>query len=164
MSDAVSPLATPFPAMPPIAGVRLATVRAGYKKWDRKDLTFALFDEGTAVAGVTTQSKCPSPEVEWGRDALPLGRARALVVNAGNSNAFTGAKGRAAVEAITAKVAAATACQPSDVFVASTGVIGVPLPIPTAEAGVDLALKAPESDWEKVAAAISTTDTFPKGA
>ncbi len=164
MSDATSPLATPFPAMPPIAGVRLATVRAGYKAWTRDDMTLALFDEGTAVAGVTTQSKCPSPEVEWCRDALPLGRARALVVNAGNSNAFTGAKGRAAVEAITAKVAAATACQPSDVFVASTGVIGVPLPIPTAEAGVDLALDAPESDWEKVAAAISTTDTFPKGA
>ncbi len=164
MSEATSPLATPFPTMPPIAGVRLATVRAGYKAWTRDDMTLALFDEGTAVAGVTTQSKCPSPEVEWCRDALPLGRARALVVNAGNSNAFTGAKGRAAVEAITAKVAAATGCQPSDVFVASTGVIGVPLPIPTAEAGVDLALKAPESDWEKVAAAISTTDTFPKGA
>jgi glutamate N-acetyltransferase/amino-acid N-acetyltransferase len=164
MSDATSPLATPFPAMPPIAGVRLATVRAGYKAWTRDDMTLALFNEGTAVAGVTTQSKCPSPEVEWCRDALPLGRARALVVNAGNSNAFTGAKGRAAVEAITARVAAATGCQPSDVFVASTGVIGVPLPIPTAEAGVDLALDAPESDWEKVAAAISTTDTFPKGA
>jgi glutamate N-acetyltransferase/amino-acid N-acetyltransferase len=164
MADMMSPLATPFPAIPPIAGVRLATVRAGYKTWDRDDMTLALFDEGTAVAGVTTQSKCPSPEVEWCRSALPLGRARALVVNAGNSNAFTGAKGRAAVEAITARVAAATGCQPSDVFVSSTGVIGVPLPIPTAEAGVDLALAAPEANWEKVAAAISTTDTFPKGA
>ena len=164
MSDAVSPLATPFPVMPPIAGVRLATVRAGYKKWDRNDLTFALLDEGTAVAGVTTQSKCPSPEVEWCRSALPLGRARALVVNAGNSNAFTGNRGRAAVEAITARVAAHVGCQPSDVFVASTGVIGVPLPIPTAEAGIDAALVAPETGWEQVAAAISTTDTFPKGA
>jgi glutamate N-acetyltransferase/amino-acid N-acetyltransferase len=164
MADTTSPLATPFPAMPPIAGVRLATVRAGYKAWTRDDMTLALFDEGTAVAGVTTQSKCPSPEVEWCRDALPLGRARALVVNAGNSNAFTGAKGRAAVEAITARVAAAIGCQPSDIFVSSTGVIGVPLPIPIAEAGVDLALAAPEANWEKVAAAISTTDTFPKGA
>lgn len=164
MSDATSPLATPFPAMPPIAGVRLATVRAGYKKWDRNDLTLALLDEDTAVAGVTTQSKCPSPEVEWCRSALPLGRARALVVNAGNSNAFTGNRGRAAVEAITARVAAHIGCQPSDVFVASTGVIGVPLPIPTAEAGIDAALMAPETGWEEVAAAISTTDTFPKGA
>jgi glutamate N-acetyltransferase/amino-acid N-acetyltransferase len=164
MSDAVSPLATPFPAMPPIAGVRTATVRAGYKAWERHDLTLALLDEGTAVAGVTTQSKCPSPEVEWCRAALPLGRARALVVNAGNSNAFTGNRGRAAVEAIAARVAAHIGCQPSDVFVASTGVIGVPLPIPTAEAGVDAALVAPEVGWEEVAAAISTTDTFPKGA
>jgi glutamate N-acetyltransferase / amino-acid N-acetyltransferase len=164
MSDARSPLATPFPAMPPVAGVRLATVRAGYKKWQRDDMTLALFDEGTAVAGVTTQSKCPSPEVEWCRAALPLGQARALVVNAGNSNAFTGAKGRAAVEAIAAKVAGAQGCQPSDVFVASTGVIGVPLPIPTAEAGLDLALVAPRANWEQMAAAISTTDTFPKGA
>ncbi len=164
MSDAVSPLATPFPAMPSIAGVRLATVRAGYKTWARDDMTLALFDEGTAAAGVTTQSKCPSPEVEWCRAALPLGKARALVVNAGNSNAFTGAKGRAAVEAIAAKVAAGTGCQPSDVFVASTGVIGVPLPIPTAETGLDLAFAAPEAGWEQVAAAISTTDTFPKGA
>jgi glutamate N-acetyltransferase / amino-acid N-acetyltransferase len=164
MSDAVSPLANPFPAMPPIAGVRTATVRAGYKAWERHDLTLALFDEGTAVAGVTTQSKCPSPEVEWCRAALPLGRARALVVNAGNSNAFTGNRGRAAVEAIAARVAAHIGCQPSDVFVASTGVIGVPLPIPTAEAGIDAALTAQNVGWEEVAAAISTTDTFPKGA
>jgi glutamate N-acetyltransferase/amino-acid N-acetyltransferase len=164
MSDAVSPLATPFPTMPQIAGGRVATVRAGYKTWDRCDLTLALLDEGTAVAGVTTQSKCPSPEVEWCRAALPLGRARALVVNAGNSNAFTGNRGRAAVEAIAARVAAHVGCQPSDVFVASTGVIGVPLPIPTAEAGIDAALVAPETGWEEAARAICTTDTFPKGA
>ncbi|WP_454882808.1 bifunctional glutamate N-acetyltransferase/amino-acid acetyltransferase ArgJ [Sphingomonas oryzagri] len=164
MSDAVSPLASPFPAMPPVAGARLVTVRAGYKAWERHDLTLALLDEGTAVAGVTTQSKCPSPEVEWCRAALPLGRARALVVNAGNSNAFTGHRGRAAVEAISARVAAHIGCQPSDVFVASTGVIGVPLPIPTAEAGIDAALVAPQVGWEEVAAAISTTDTFRKGA
>jgi glutamate N-acetyltransferase/amino-acid N-acetyltransferase len=150
--------------MPPIAGVRTATVRAGYKTWERHDLTLALLDEGTAVAGVTTQSKCPSPEVEWCRAALPLGRARALVVNAGNSNAFTGNRGRAAVEAIAARVAAHVGCQPSDVFVASTGVIGVPLPIPTAEAGIDAALTASEVGWQEVASAISTTDTFPKGA
>jgi glutamate N-acetyltransferase/amino-acid N-acetyltransferase len=164
MSDPVSPLAMPFPEMPRVAGTRVATVRAGYKTWDRADLTLVLLDEGTSVAGVTTQSKCPSPEVEWCRAALPLGRARALVVNAGNSNAFTGHRGRAAVEAIAARVAAHAGCQPSDVFVASTGVIGVPLPIPVAEAGVDAALVAPEVGWEEAARAISTTDTFPKGA
>jgi len=164
MSDAVSPLATPFPAMPPIAGVRIATVRAGYKAWDRADLTLVRLDEGTTVAGVTTQSKCPSPEVEWCRQVLPLGHARALVVNAGNSNAFTGNRGRTAVEAIAARVALGTRGLPSDVFVASTGVIGVPLPIAIAEAGIDAALAAPEADWQAMAAAISTTDTFPKGA
>ena len=161
---ATSPLARPFPDMPPIAGVRLATVRAGYKDWDRADLTLALLAEGTTVAGVTTKSRCPSPEVEWCRKALPLGRAAALVVNAGNANAFTGARGRAAVEAIAARVAQATGCAPSDVFVASTGVIGVPLPIDVAEAGLDAALTVSPCGWEDAARAISTTDTFPKGA
>ncbi|WP_419825069.1 bifunctional glutamate N-acetyltransferase/amino-acid acetyltransferase ArgJ [Sphingomonas sp.] len=159
-----SPLALPFPSMPPIAGLRLATVRAGYKAWDRDDLTLALFSEGTSVAGVTTKSRCPSPEVEWCRAALPLGRASALVVNAGNSNAFTGAAGRQAVEAIAARVAQSTGCAPSDVFVASTGVIGVPLPIATAEAGVDAALVAEPTGWLAAATAIGTTDTFAKGA
>jgi glutamate N-acetyltransferase/amino-acid N-acetyltransferase len=105
-----------------------------------------------------------APEVEWCRTALPLGRARALVVNAGNSNAFTGNRGRAAVEAIAARVANALDCQPSDVFVASTGVIGVPLPIDKAEAGIDAVLVAEHAGWEAAAATIGTTDTFPKGA
>ena len=159
-----SPLATPFPDMPAIAGVRIAVARAGYKAWDRADLTYVALDEGTVVAGVTTKSRCPSPEVEWCRAALTLGRARALVVNAGNSNAFTGARGRAAVEAIAARVAGATGCQPSDVFVASTGVIGVPLPIDRAEAGIDAVLQAPAASWREAAETIGTTDTFPKGA
>jgi glutamate N-acetyltransferase/amino-acid N-acetyltransferase len=160
-----SPLAPDhFPDLPSVVGVRLAVTRAGYKNWDRHDLTFAALDEGTTVAGVTTLSKCPSPEVEWCRNALPLGRARALVVNAGNSNAFTGNRGRAAVEAIAARVANALDCQPSDIFVASTGVIGVPLPIDKAEAGIDAVLIAERANWEDAAATISTTDTFPKGA
>jgi glutamate N-acetyltransferase/amino-acid N-acetyltransferase len=164
MAAPVSPLALPFPAMPPIAGVRLAVARAGYKAWERADLTYAALDVGTAVAGVTTRSKCPSPEVEWCQAALTLGRARALVVNAGNSNAFTGSRGRAAVEAIAARVAGHVGCQPSDVFVASTGVIGVPLPIDKAEAGIDAVLQAPEADWRTAADTIGTTDTFAKGA
>ena len=93
-----SPLApATFPSLPAIAGVTLRTARAGYKAWERADLTYVELEAGTAVAGVTTQSKCPSPEVEWCRDAIPLGAARALVVNAGNANAFTGSRGRAAV-------------------------------------------------------------------
>ena len=159
-----SPLALPFPLLPPVAGARLAVARAGYKAWDRADLTYAALAEGTVAAGVTTRSRCPSPEVEWCRAALPLGRARALVVNAGNANAFTGNRGRAAVEAIAARVAGAVGCAPSDVFVASTGVIGVPLPIDRAEAGIDAALAAPDASWEEAARAIGTTDTFPKGA
>ena len=160
----ISPLARPFPDCPPIAGVRLGVTRAGYKAWDRTDLTFAAFDPGTVVAGVTTQSLCPSPEVEWCRAALPLGQARALVVNAGNSNAFTGHRGRAAVEAIAARVAGATGCRPSDVFVASTGVIGVPLPVDKAEAGIDAVLAATPASWAEAAATIMTTDTFAKAA
>ena len=159
-----SPLATPFPDLPPVAGVRIAVARARYKSWDRCDLTLVTLAEGTAVAGVTTKSLCPSPEVEWCRAALPLGQARALVVNAGNSNAFTGHRGRAAVEAIAARVAGALGGRPSDVLVASTGVIGVPLPIDKAEAGIDAALAAPEAGWRDMADAISTTDTFPKAA
>ncbi|HWL47304.1 MAG TPA: bifunctional glutamate N-acetyltransferase/amino-acid acetyltransferase ArgJ [Sphingomonadaceae bacterium] len=164
MSDS-SPLAPAgFPALPAIAGVRLAVARAHYKAWDRCDLTLVTLDEGTAVAGVTTQSRCPSPEVEWCRAALPRGRARALVVNAGNSNAFTGHRGRAAVEAIAGKVAGALGCAPADTFVASTGVIGVPLPIDKAEAGLDAVLAAPAASWQDAASTIMTTDTFAKAA
>ncbi|MEG3143825.1 bifunctional glutamate N-acetyltransferase/amino-acid acetyltransferase ArgJ [Sphingomonas sp. RT2P30] len=164
MSSATSPLALPFPDAPPVAGVVPRVARARYKRWDRCDLTFVAFDPGTAVAGVLTQSKCPSPEVEWCRKALVLGEARALVVNAGNSNAFTGHRGRAAVEAIAARTAAHLGCQPSDVFVASTGVIGVPLPIAKAEAGLDAAFAAAPCGWQDAATTIGTTDTYAKGA
>ncbi|MBB5687211.1 bifunctional glutamate N-acetyltransferase/amino-acid acetyltransferase ArgJ [Sphingobium boeckii] len=165
MTDTRSPLAPAgFPALPAIAGVTPRIARAHYKSWDRCDLTFITLDEGTAIAGVTTQSQCPSPEVEWCRDALPLGKARALVVNAGNSNAFTGHRGRAAVEAIAARTAGHLGCQPSDIFIASTGVIGVPLPIDKAEAGLDAAFAAAPCSWEEAAATIMTTDTFAKAA
>ena len=159
-----SPLARPFPDLPPVAGCDARTARAGYKEWDRDDLTLLTFAAGTSVAGVTTRSRCPSPEVEWCRAALPLGHARALVVNAGNANAFTGAAGRRAVEGIAAHVARHLDCQPSDVFVSSTGVIGVALPIDRAEAGLDLTFANRPTNWEAVARAIGTTDTFPKGA
>ncbi|RSU52351.1 bifunctional glutamate N-acetyltransferase/amino-acid acetyltransferase ArgJ [Sphingomonas sp. S-NIH.Pt15_0812] len=159
-----SPLATPFPALPAITGVTLHVARARYKAWDRCDLTYVTLAEGTSVAGVLTQSRCPSPEVEWCRAALTLGHARALVVNAGNSNAFTGHRGRAAVEAVAARAAAHLGCKPSDVFVASTGVIGVPLPIDKAEAGLDAAFVAEPCDWLAAAETIGTTDTYAKGA
>ena len=160
----ISPLAVPFPDLLALGGVSLRVSRAQYKSWDRCDLTYVELAPGTAVAGVLTNSRCPSPEVEWCRRALVLGHARALVVNAGNSNAFTGERGRAAVEAIAARVAQHRGCQPSDVFVASTGVIGVPLPIDKAEAGLDAAFIAPEASWLDATTAIGTTDTFAKGA
>ena len=160
-----SPLApAAFPELPVISGVTARVARARYKNWDRCDLTYVELAEGTAVAGVTTQSKCPSPEVEWCRDAIPLGSARALVVNAGNANAFTGHRGRAAVEAIAAKVANHLGCLPSDVFISSTGVIGVPLPTDKAEAGLEAAFSAAPCGWEDAANTIGTTDTYAKGA
>lgn len=164
MSDTRSPLALPFPDLPAIPGVTPRIARAHYKTWDRCDLTFVTLDEGTSVAGVLTQSRCPSPEVEWCRKALVLGQARALVVNAGNSNAFTGDRGRAAVENLAARTAQHLGCDPSDVYLASTGVIGVPLPIDKSEAGLAAAFTAEPCSWEAAAATIMTTDTFAKAA
>ena len=164
MAYPVSPLATPFPVLPQIAGVTPHVVRAGYKDWGRCDLTYVTFDEGTAVAGVFTKNLCCSSEVEIGRANIAQGKARALVVNAGNSNAFTGYRGREAVEQIMEQVAAHLGCPKQQVFVSSTGVIGVPLPKDKAREGVDKALVADPCSWEDAANTIATTDTFPKGA
>ncbi len=158
-----SPLARPFPTLPAIDGVTLRIARAQYKDWDRCDLTFVALEEGTSAAGVLTKSACTSSEVDWCREHLAQGKARALVVSAGNANAFTGHRGRAAVEAITARTAAHLDCATGEVFVASTGVIGVPLPIDKAEAGLDAAFATKPCDWADAAAAIMTTDTFAKG-
>ncbi|MBU0792332.1 MAG: bifunctional ornithine acetyltransferase/N-acetylglutamate synthase, partial [Alphaproteobacteria bacterium] len=152
-----SPLARPFPALPDIAGVTPRVARARYKEWDRCDLTYVELAEGTAVAGVFTRNVCCSTEVELGRDSAALGKARALVVNAGNSNAFTGFRGREAVDQIRDQVAAHLGCSASDVFVSSTGVIGVPLPRDKAREGVAAALTAAPCSWEQVAETIGTT-------
>ncbi|MDT9012873.1 bifunctional glutamate N-acetyltransferase/amino-acid acetyltransferase ArgJ [Novosphingobium sp. APW14] len=164
MAHPVSPLARPFPAIPAIAGVTPRVARAGYKDWGRCDLTFIELAEGTAVAGVFTRNVCCSSEVELGRQNVAHGRARALVVNAGNSNAFTGYRGREAVEAIMAQVSQHLGCPQEQVFVSSTGVIGVPLPKDKAKAGIEAALMAEPCDWQAAANTIGTTDTFAKGA
>lgn len=164
MSDAVSPLASPFPTLPAIAGATPHVVRAGYKDWGRCDLTYVELAQGTAVAGVFTRNICCSSEVELGRQNVAQGSARALVVNAGNSNAFTGYRGREAVEQIMEQVAAHLGCTKEEVFVSSTGVIGVPLPKDKARAGVEAALQAEPCSWEDAARTIGTTDTFTKGA
>jgi glutamate N-acetyltransferase/amino-acid N-acetyltransferase len=166
MSSAVSPLApTDVPEMPAIAGVRLATAAAGIRYQGRTDVLLAVLDEGTAVAGVFTRSKCPSAPVEWCRARLAKGQARALVVNSGNANAFTGKTGRQATT-LTASIAAkALGCSPNEVFLASTGVIGEPLDA-TKFNGVlgTLAEQAVPGEWMSAARAIMTTDTFPKVA
>jgi glutamate N-acetyltransferase / amino-acid N-acetyltransferase len=166
MPSAVSPLApTDVPEMPAIAGVRLATAAAGIRYQGRTDVLLAIFDEGTAVAGVFTQSKCPSAPVEWCRAKIKGGKARALVVNSGNANAFTGKTGRQST-ALTAAIAAkAAGCSPNEVYLASTGVIGEPLDA-TKFNGVlaGLAESAGAGDWIGAAKAIMTTDTFPKVA
>ena len=161
---AVSPFAPKaIPEVPVIDGVRFAACEAGIKYRNRKDLMIAVMDEGTTAAGVLTQSKTCSAPVLWCRDSLKSGKARVLVVNSGNSNAFTGKKGRDAV-ALTAEFAMkAVGCAKDEVYLASTGVIGEPL-----EAGkfahlLDGLAKAAKPDaWADTARAIMTTDTFPK--
>jgi glutamate N-acetyltransferase/amino-acid N-acetyltransferase len=166
MSTAVSPLAPQqAPDMPAIVGVRLGTAEAGIRYANRTDVLLALFDTGTTTAGVFTQSKCPSAPVEWCRANLKSGKARALVVNSGNANAFTGKSGREATR-LTAQIAAKAArCKRSEVFLASTGVIGEPLDaskfVPVMEG---LAARAKAGDFLAAAKAIMTTDTFPKVA
>src|SRR6202048_2314552 len=106
MAAALSPLApTSYPDLPDIEGVRLATGAAGIRDKDRTDVMLAVFDKGTQAAGVFTKSKCPSAPVEWCRAQLPRGFARALVVNSGNANAFTGNTGRQSTT-LTAQIAA----------------------------------------------------------
>ena len=159
-----SPLARPFPDIPSIDGVTLRIARARYKEWDRCDLTFVELAQGTSVAGVFTKNVCCSSEVELGRESVAKGTARAIIVNAGNSNAFTGYRGREAVEQIMAQVAAHLGCEPAQVLVSSTGVIGVPLPKDRARQGVEAALTAEPCGWEDATNTIGTTDTFAKGA
>ncbi len=166
MATPVSPLAPKtVPAMPPIEGVRLATAAAGIRYKGRTDVLLALFEPGATVAGVFTQSKCASAPVEWCRDQLKRRSARALVVNSGNANAFTGKTGREAC-AFTARLAAkAAGCKPSDVFLASTGVIGEPLDARAFDGVMEgLVAGAKGSGWLDAAKAIMTTDTFPKVA
>jgi glutamate N-acetyltransferase/amino-acid N-acetyltransferase len=154
-----------FPALPPIAGARLATRACGIRYKDRADACLIELAAGTAIAGVLTRSLTAAAPVLWCRKALTGGRARAIIVNSGNANAFTGTAGTDSVGRIVTAVARTLKCQPREVFVASTGVIGEPLPdtlLTQALTGLraDLAADA----WGAAAQAIMTTDTYPKGA
>jgi glutamate N-acetyltransferase/amino-acid N-acetyltransferase len=166
MSTTVSPLAPKkHPKMPPIAGVRIATAEAGIKYKGRTDLLVMAFDAGTEVAGVFTKSKCPSAPVDLCRANLAAGKARILVVNSGNANAFTGKKGKASTEATAKAAAAALGCKAGDVFLASTGVIGEPLdPAKFTHLLGEMAKRAEPGLWSEAGKAIMTTDTYPKYA
>ncbi|WP_152048001.1 bifunctional glutamate N-acetyltransferase/amino-acid acetyltransferase ArgJ [Aureimonas psammosilenae] len=162
----ISPLAPKtYPEMPEIRGLRIATAEAGIKYRGRTDLMLMVLDEGTSVAGVFTRSRCPSAPVDFCRGNLSGGRARALVVNSGNANAFTGKRGREAT-AVTAEAAAkAVGCDPSEVFLASTGVIGEPLDAAKFSGLLEgLGAEAVSNRWRDAAEAIMTTDTYPKVA
>jgi glutamate N-acetyltransferase/amino-acid N-acetyltransferase len=160
----VSPFAPErLPEMPRVAGVRFAACAAGIRYAGRTDLMLAVLAPGTTVAGVLTKSKTSSAPVLWCRQSLAKGQARALVVNSGNANAFTGKKGAEATRMTAAAAAAAVDCAPDEVYVSSTGVIGEPLDASKFAHLIEgLARAAAPDAWHDAARAIMTTDTFPK--
>lgn len=162
----VSPLAPlSQPELPEVEGVRFATAEAGVKYKDRADVLLVVFDPGTSVAGVLTQSQCAAAPIEWCRANLPAGVARALIVNSGNANAFTGEKGKRSTQNIAVTAAQVVGCSTDEVFMSSTGVIGEPLP----EGKIEAVLAACQQNlaprpWVDAAEAIRTTDTYAKMA
>jgi glutamate N-acetyltransferase / amino-acid N-acetyltransferase len=163
---AISPLAPErFPELPPIPGVRLAAYAAGIRYTGRDDVMLAELAPGTTVAGVFTRSLTAGPPVLWCQECLPRGKVRAIVVNSGNANVFTGRAGRAVVESTAAGVANLFGCDAKEVFISSTGVIGEPPPGERITGALPKIVPLLAADaWEKAAKAIMTTDTFAKGA
>ena len=165
-----SPLAPDsFPAMSSVDGVRMAAAQCNVRYVNKTDVMLAVMEPGTTAAGVFTQSKTAAAPVDWCRDMLKGGNyqdgtIKALIVNSGNANAFTGRAGIAAVEKMAAATAEAAGCRQEDVFIAQTGVIGEPIEVDKITASLP-GLKADlGSNWENAAQAIMTTDTYPKGA
>jgi glutamate N-acetyltransferase/amino-acid N-acetyltransferase len=165
MPAAVSPLAVPLPELPPLPGVRLGATAAGIRYQGRTDVVMMEVPPGSTVAGVFTSNKCPGAPVDWCRAVLKGGKARAVVVNAGNANVFTGKAGSTACAATAGAAAELLGCQAKQVFVASTGVIGEVLPHDRLVAALpSLHASLREDAWEDAARGIMTTDTFPKAA
>ncbi|MDB5461493.1 MAG: arginine biosynthesis bifunctional protein ArgJ [Caulobacteraceae bacterium] len=164
----VSPLAVPFPDIPAIGGVEIAIGRAGFYKHDRPDLLVMKFAEGTSCAGVFTRHRVGSAPVDWCKRQLESSGGedvRALVVNAGCANAFTGKPGADAVRRVASAAGKRLDCRQRDVMQASTGVIGVLLDDAKIAAQLpDLEARLHADAWAEAARAIMTTDTFPKGA
>ena len=164
MAQLVSPLApVVFPILPEIRGVKLSSAATGIRYKNRPDVLLALLAPGTNVAGCLTNSKSRSAPVDWCADNLKSGKARALICNAGNANAFTGKAGVATVKAVAAATAKFFKCKAGEVYQASTGVIGEPLnPAPIINALAELGSTASPNSWDMAARAIMTTDTFQK--
>ena len=163
--DARSPLAVAMPGLPPLGGVRLGAAAAGIRYQGRTDLVLVELAAGTTVAGVFTRNKCPGAPIDWCRAALPGGLARAVVINAGNANVFTGEAGRTTTRLTAEAAAALIGCTPGEIFLASTGVIGETLPSEKITAALPALHAALRDDaWEEAARGILTTDTFPKAA
>ena len=165
---AVSPLAVPLPGMPPVAGVVMATDRAGFYKHERKDVLLMKFAEGTTCAGVFTRHTIGSAPVDWCKKQLEANEGmdvRALVVNAGCANAFTGKQGADAARRTASALARRIDCRQRDIMLASTGVIGVVLDdAKIAARFYELEKNLRADAWHEAAQTIMTTDTFPKGA
>ncbi|HEY9219735.1 MAG TPA: bifunctional glutamate N-acetyltransferase/amino-acid acetyltransferase ArgJ, partial [Phenylobacterium sp.] len=165
---AVSPLAVPFPTIAPVGGVELATGRAGFYKHDREDLLVMHFPEGASAAGVFTRHGVGSAPVDWCKKQLAATKGqdvRALVVNAGCANSFTGKPGADAVRRVASAAAKRFDCRQRDVMVASTGVIGVLLDDAKISSRLpEVAHRLSPANWDVAARAIMTTDTFPKGS
>ncbi|KZL20384.1 bifunctional glutamate N-acetyltransferase/amino-acid acetyltransferase ArgJ [Pseudovibrio sp. WM33] len=164
MSATISPLAPKsYPELPEVKGVRMATAAAGLKYEGRTDVLLAVFDEPAQIAGVFTTSKCTSAPVDWCKQNLSKGVARAIMVNSGNANAFTGKKGLASVELSADILSKATGFAADELYLASTGVIGEPLPAEKFAGVADgLVADAVADKWMDAAKAIMTTDTYPK--
>ena len=162
----VSPLAPKSLAkLQPISGVRLGAGSAGIRYEGRTDVLMAVMAPGTTVAGVFTTSKTAAAPIDWCRAALPQRSARVLIVNSGNANAFTGRAGVEAVRATAEAAAAIAGSKPQEVFIASTGVIGEPLPVKRLTTALpEIYENTGATAWEQAARAIMTTDTFPKMA
>ena len=170
----ISPLApAQFPTMIPIHGLTFQSIHAGFKKNSQLDLLLAIFHRDSTIAGVYTKSRCCSAPVDWCRQAQASGggHIRALVVNAGNANAFTGRKGIDSVEETLASVVTHLECPKEQIYLASTGVIGEPIDQGKFETALDTLYQSSQSemryasseDWERAAQTIQTTDTFAKG-
>jgi glutamate N-acetyltransferase/amino-acid N-acetyltransferase len=164
VANKIAPLApTHVPVLPALAGVRLATRECGVRYRGRKDVLLMELAPGSTVAGVLTRSLAASAPVDLCRKHLKGGKARAILVNAGNANAFTGRLGKQATDACVAGVVKTLGCRPGEVFLASTGVIGEPLPAERITGNLAALAKDLKADsWAEAAAAIMTTDTFPR--